>query len=590
MPLNPTGSEIPRSLTNVATTIDVALDGKADFAHNHNCGNASTRYGGAMYDDYDYFVDSAAGNDSNDGTNWAERRLTFRTVQGDSSPGDSIGVLRNQKHKARETIDDLAVGQWRPGNKPTLHYGKYIGGVSWGVAFSNAWGAVFTLSDDIVASSDGDITNFNTYFPGVWVGDTFLDWRLDGTTYNDQLAAVAANAGSFAIQKYNDIAADKDIRKNNVPAANGIVVYVHLPDSTTPVGKDIWITDTNGARVTGTTVLDGLKLIGNWSKDFLAILNAGSESKKIVRNCEILDFGSHGCVGPFQFENCLFRGAARRGMAGFDKNQAFSAINLYTPAYYAYDMVMSDLDISNVNTGIYGHTTGTNIGYKSLTINGDLKIRNATYGIQFDDYENYPFLLEQLQCNAILDVADVAQFCEARFHQYYDGGGTITLASTIDANRFGRQRMFELHGGTGYIRVKDTVIDSAHTVPVWLTTHNVLVFTDSLGGTLELDNVQDANAASGARRFVFDIDTANHKVHLILKNGTVLGDLVNHPSETTHKPLSLTVGAGCRFGWGGRTGPQIESFLTAQGVTHNISGQTTIVDISNNVLSSPGWK
>jgi hypothetical protein len=32
MPLNPTGSEIPRSLTQVGTTIDAALNGKADFA------------------------------------------------------------------------------------------------------------------------------------------------------------------------------------------------------------------------------------------------------------------------------------------------------------------------------------------------------------------------------------------------------------------------------------------------------------------------------------------------------------------------------------------------------------------------------
>jgi hypothetical protein len=571
------------------TTIEESVATKAAIVHNTYSGAASSKYGGDALDNYDLYIDVIDGADENDGTRWLRRKQTFASVL--SSPvGTKIGLLRDQNHKGRATINGLTVGQWRPGDKPTLHYGKYVGGASWEVAFGDAWGVVVPLSDNIVASTDTDIQNFNTYFPGVWVGGEFLDWRLDGTTYSDQLNAVAANPGSFAIQKFNDVSAHKDIRKNNVTASSGVILYVHLPDSSSPIGKDIWLTDTDGARVTGNTVLENLKLVGNWSKDFLSIVNAGSESKKIVRGCEILDFGAHGCVGPFEFHDCLFRGAARRGMAGFDKNQAFSGINLYTPAYNNYDLVMSDLDISNVNSGIYGHTTGTNVGYRSLTINGTLKIRNATYGIQFDDYEDYPFLTEPMQCNAVLDVADVAQFCEARFHQYYDGGGTITLAETIDANRFGRQRMFELHGGTAYVRVRDTIIDSAHTVPVWLASHNVLVFTDSLGGTLELDNVQDANAAAGGRRFVFDIETSNHNVHLILKNGTVLGDLVSHPSQTTHKPLSLTVGAGCRFGWGGRTGPQIEAFLSANNIPHDISGQTTIVDISNNVLSAPGWK
>jgi hypothetical protein len=106
--------------------------------------------------------------------------------------------------------------------------------------------------------------------------------------------------------------------------------------------------------------------------------------------------------------------------------------------------------------------------------------------------------------------------------------------------------------------------------------------------TLVLDNVVDLsdrpNRLLGPRN-----TSAQEAVNLVFTGRTKLQNLAFDASHTGDWPASLTVDAGCTFGWGNLTGPQIRDALDALSIPNNISNQTTILNIDGTVASAPGW-
>jgi hypothetical protein len=103
MPLNPTGSEIPRSLTQIGTTIDVALDGKADFVRitaNPSTATAASSYaitGSFSYDgtpitgpaSLDYVSANSWANSDGETSSLSVESGKWRLVYGDPLPQGS---------------------------------------------------------------------------------------------------------------------------------------------------------------------------------------------------------------------------------------------------------------------------------------------------------------------------------------------------------------------------------------------------------------------------------------------------------------------------------------------------------------------
>ena len=365
---------------------------------------------------------------------------------------------------------------------------------------------------------------------------------------------------------------------------------MNMPDASNPNTKNVKIIDQQGYCFDDDVFVSGIRFTGNASKDMISLFN--STGTKVFQNCEFTGYGCHGHVGPAEFHGCKFSGNARKGMAlGGSADQTFSGINLFYAAVYPRELTLSDLEIENAIFGIYGHgVTPATDGYPKVTINGLYKARNIGLGV------NWGFKVNITQVNAYCDFRDVGISAFATFSPftYCDGGGFIQMKKLILSG--GRAQLVDLGNGN-YVRLKNYIFQAGNTVDAGGFTQTFRLWdavsaTDTANPpTLELDGCIDVGWKTSARFVLNDGSSAFFSLNakLVLSGGTILGNLSTTASQTNF-PKRLDVGAGCQFGFGDRTGPQIEAALTAAGIPFSISGQTTIVNRDGSIASNPGWK
>lgn len=537
---------------------------------------------------YDYYVDVATGSNSNTGTSPAQAWATIEYAYASSSSGKTLALKKGQRHlrgatQSRANRSFVAYGAGASG--PILDARQNLSGKTWTLQSGNVWKTTVTLGQTTVS---GGTTANSTYY-GLWLDEDFLVWHVGGADIAANLAAVDADPGSFAINRTGSTVQDP----RGDTASTNYDVFVHMPDSADPNGAALLITNYSAASTLqgGTNV--GITFKGAWGKDSLGVA-AYNGAVPTFESCRFEDFGCHGYVGPCNLTDHYSSGMARPGYAGYSRNRsAGGAVNMFTDTALATTVLTFDgLDLSNANQGLYAHSSGTTTGiYKRWDITGSpFLIDNVTAGIQIDTpaATRLPMIIEGIQCTAPIAWTNLDQGFIVDSAWSFTGGGSITFSANPLSNA---TTLANFVGTAPSLTLKDTTIQNLLVPFPFSTVYNICYRVSDAthtAPTLTLDNVQDISLTDRKFKLPRSAGQIYHRCNIVLINGTVVGDLMDQATGTNY-PESLTVGAGCTFGMGDRTGPQIEAALTAAGITYSISHNTTIVNRAGAVLSSPGW-
>lgn len=538
----------------------------------------------------DYYVDPDA-SDSNNGLTFATAKKTLNSLISTLTGRQVIGLTTNKVHPLTSNITttnrikNVDVVKVKSGNFATLDLRKDLSANTWTLNSGTVWQTNVTFRDEML----GGGSSASTAYHGVWVNDVFMEWMVGGANIAANIASVIAKPGSFTIHANGS--SNQDPRVSTLAAGTVYVVYLNMPDASNPNTKNVKIIDQNGYFFDDNVFVSGVRFTGNAGKDLTACFNA--TGTKVFQNCEFNGFGCHGHVGPAEFHGCKFLGNARKGMAlSGTADQTFSGINLFYAAVFPREITLSDLEIANTVYAIFGHGIDPQVdGYPKITFNGIIKTTNCVYGI------NWGFKIPITQVNAYCDFRELGT-CAFSMTSHYtntycDGGGFISMKKLASS---GRANLVDFGNGN-YIRLKNYIFQAgnaldaggfAQTFRLW----DGFYATDTANPpTLELDGCIDVGWKTTARFVLNDGSSAFFPLNakLILSNGTILGNLSTLAAQTNF-PKRLDVGAGCQFGFGDRTGPQIEAALTAAGIPFSISGQTTIVNRDGSIASNPGWK
>jgi len=521
-----------------------------------------------------YFVDAVSGNDSNSGSS-AEPFATLSHALGLAASGEIIGLKGAQTHYHDTTQILRSVVSYGNGNAK-LDCRQIIGGLTWTFT-GGVWKTTVTFRNSTTAGG----LSANTTFYGLWHNEEWVQWQVGGADIAANIANVVATENSWTIHKTGST--NQDPRSDS---GTSFDVYVRLSGDTDPNSEDLRIADVNAFFIGSELIFDGIDFIGANSKDSIG---GGGSQTATLRNCTHIDFGQHGSVGYLNYFDYTASGKSRPGYGNATVyNRTGGGINLFTGSYYSTgDVRLHNVDLENATIAIYGHGSG-NQGYRSIIITGTLRIANSSIGINFDvtnGVTRVPFINNGIECSAAIYISGVTKAFIVDSDWSFFGGGMVSLGPNVVSGTV--VRLVEFIGTESIFRLKDTTIENTYPISIGRA---AFLYTRTSGLThttplLELDNVQDISV--NTNRFMINSND-ERLAHLILKNGTVLKNLHSATGQT-HYPAELTVEAGCTFGLGNRTGPEIESALTSASVPHSISHDTTIVALDNSVLSSPGW-
>jgi len=499
--------------------------------------------------------------------------------------GASIGLRGWQRHAVpTDVLSGFSLGNYS-GTPARLDLRQSLSGLTWTLDSGSVWKTTVTFTDQ----AGGNGTDVNSTYFGLWLTNTFLDWMVGGADIAENISDCEAEPGSFTIHKTGSTEEDPRTPGEN---STSFDVYVHLPDGSNPNGKDLLIASRDRYPSFQGGTHKNIEFVGAWGKDAIGVASY-SGAVPTFDGCRHLDFGCHGYVGPGHFRNHYARGKGRPGMTGYANGRsAGAAINCYTSSFLSTTtLAFHNLDLNDATNGLYAHGSN-NRGYKQWLITGIFKARNCGAAIQVDvpnTTTRESFLVDGIECSGYLDIegSGTAFICDATWR--FTGGGVVSVGNASGGSSV---TLVNFVGTTGYLLLKDATVESILTHVPFTTRHNLVNRTANASHsapTLELDNVQDVSATTDQKlKLPRSTGTIIHEVHLILKNGTILGSLMDQASGTNY-PESLTVGAGCTFGLGDRTGPEIEAAMTAAGKAHSISHNTTIVNRAGAILSNPGW-
>jgi hypothetical protein len=535
------------------------------------------------------YVDFVNGNDSNSGLTYALRKKTVQSMVTALTSGGTIGLQAGQYHPITNSTNFAAntFAKLGSGENAILDIRQFLSTLTWTLESGVVWKTEVTIRNNLPCNGTSDA---NTYYPGLWVDEILMEHMYEGADIAANIALVQAKPGSYTLHKKTSTI--KDIRFEsaaNVLSGTILVIYVNLPDSSNANGKNIKFNDQTGLNFP--TFVNGVTLIGSNGKDSS---NVTASAKSLTYK----DFGSHACICTSNLSNYKAYGKGTKGMLYADKNMSFSGINCFTTTDQNKDILYENVDIANVQAAIFGHGLGSNFGYNKMVINGYLKCHNSINLLSFTPLisganSGKDFIKNGVIVNASIYATKIkTAFVDANGWEI-NGGGYILL----DNHGIG--------GGAGLASVTKPQTTIIKNLAFEATQNNVIFSVSNLiystndsatPGTLILDNCIDLGWSSERRCIIPTGDNAftRNNIKLVLRNRTILGNLHDWDNRWAQGagafPKELTIEAGCQFGFGNRTGPQIEATLTANGTPFTISGQTTVVGMSGQILSAPGWK
>lgn len=535
---------------------------------------------------YDYYVDSVNGDDGNDGLTAGTAWATLVHALSESGPGNQIGLLSGGTYVPPITAFERGLAG--VAQRATIDARIDLSGLAWTLHSIAGNGAATYKTIATVAEAPTQLNGAtaNSFHLMLWgPSGELMTWVVGGASVSANITAMATTPGdSFTARRFGG--SNQDPRLETVSSETRYEIWAHLSDNTDPTGQAIKMTGSNLVVNASGGPYKNLRFIGNYGKDgnkFSAPADAPAGTIATIEDVDILDVPAHGQVGPVNGAGVIT--ITGRSIAG--SGLSFSsggAINVFTNIdALDQDLTFQTVDATDCGFAFYGHPSSASGGYRSVTI-ASLNALRCQYGIAFDPRsDSTPFV-----STCTVGAVDFEKI-ERAFTADGDltvGGGTIVFAGNDVVGMHSALRILtNFRRGGKTFTLRNLTWD--FNVPSGGFGVYILALCGSYAEqpTLVLDNCVDASPAA-RKAHMYDPNAG--QPHIEITGGSILGDLLTSPSQTA-LPASLTVTAGCTFGFGNRTGPDIESYLTAQGIPHSISHDTTIVNRSGTVLSSPGW-
>ncbi|MEF8708235.1 MAG: hypothetical protein V5B38_04860 [Candidatus Accumulibacter propinquus] len=171
-------------------------------------------YGTNLVSGFDFFVDSASGNNSNDGLSAAQAKQTLSTIT--LTPNLKIGLARGSVWKeqigsAATNVDGVVIGAYGTGQMPVIDCSEVSTGWSKTAGKTNVYEAVLTIAS---GSTGQFLRLYEDGAPLKWVSSTTLCDAAPGTIY----CATATSATTVTVYVHATGSGD--------PASNG-KLYEH---------------------------------------------------------------------------------------------------------------------------------------------------------------------------------------------------------------------------------------------------------------------------------------------------------------------------------------------------------------------------
>ncbi|SMX27312.1 hypothetical protein TRP8649_01415 [Pelagimonas phthalicica] len=450
----------------------------------------------------------------------------------------------------------------------------------------NEGNGVFSTQINLADPHTPGGTGSNTTYFGVWHGSEFLDWIVGGADIAANLSTLAAEEAGFAVNVSGST--EQDIR-SDASTTGPFDLFVKLPGGGDPTGQALFCSDKASHGFFNGQTVRKARMIGAFSKDSLGVSDYGDPATFV--DCEVIGAGGHAWVGPALLTRHAAIGEPRSGMFDAAHGRASgAAVNFYSPQFNSdMGLTIDGLTAKNFAKAVYAHGSG-NQCYRKVFVSGLVTIDNCRSGFDEDAVGAglLPVYSAGILSDAELRVTAIDNMFKCAGVWEFLGGGRIDTTANPVTNT---TNLVTFAGANSHLTLKDTVIAGGAANSLSYKNQLCVRSTGSVfnAPTLVLDNVRDES--DNDKRFLWvrwPSDVTVEQSHLVLKGGTVLKDLADQAGRTNF-PASITVEAGCTFGFGNRTGPELEAALTAAGVPHYISRDTTIVGVDGLVLSAPGW-
>lgn len=553
------------------------------------------------------FVDAELGDDANAGTAAAPMQ-TLNLAAAGLGPGDTIALRAGQYHMIEGDIFGSSaaasptITAYGAGTYPVLDARQQIGGLVWTSLGANAWVTNVTFRDPS-PFNDGTIDKTSRHYR-LFVDDEALVWQTGGSSITLNNAIVNAVAGSWGLNIVGQ--SDPDPR---LGADNGVDhrVVIHMPDGSDPNGRNIKISDRQVIAQIFGAAIKRFSVVGGLTKDGFRATSTDAGTMALIDGYRHIGFAANGHAGLCNLSGHIEvegRGIEDHALEAVDQ-AAGSALNLYTDDDHTTRTLTVDtncvIDMRGALRGIYGAsktTAGIYGGIKNFVMRQGSCVFASNLGTVyrfdngFDDNGETPFIRDKCVTRDTF-AKDVANFINSRVPDWTHIGGEVDFRSDLEP--FGSMAILADIGGGTALTIENLEFRFTGDHDALGGHCNILASRSGIADvTLILKNCHDRTVvtpevrAGCLHRLTTDGIRAS-EMFLELTGGTTLGDLMDTYHGTNY-PAGLIAGGGTTFGMGDRTGPEIEAALTAAGVPHTISGQTTIVSRDGVTLSYPGWK
>lgn len=470
------------------------------------------------------------------------------------------------------------VGYKRNKNEVILSNRKDLSNLVWTLDSGDIWKTTYNFTDNPAILLNG--SNANSFHFALWDEENKkLNWIVGGLSIEANKSKMIP--GSIVCHFSNSTVQDIRLDKGE----ESITLYVWLPDGSNPSGRKLKAIDfmknrKGNKRITGSisNIIKGY----NYDKDNIRFDVDSFDRAPNINNLQSMDCPSHGFVGLANILGIYkYIGRGVEGALGYlsaNRNiinrSIGGGLTLYSDVFYPnLDLNLKNLEINNSSNAVYGHGTLSNLGFNSLNIDV-LKVRNSNNCIKFDPTTTGQSFVKNGVIVNYIDAINV------------DGGFISTgnlvvnqgLINTSDDNQTINKPFFTLlsNGVTSeeltwnlkninFINNKTYVSFSSQIILVDTSPSVVGIHT------LILDNFKDNSTED--KQLHLPRKAGLIPVHLILKNGTILGDL--QPRNVLVYPKQITVEPGVTFGFGGRDFNSLIEYFDSMDVIHNLNELTS---------------
>jgi len=528
---------------------------------------------------------SQAGNDTTGDGSYLLPYATITKAMAQTAAGDVIGIRNGGNHltgafknfSGADRRSFVGVGPFRI--PAILDFRQYVGGLSWADNGDGTWKATVTHRD--TAQPVNNPNNAAESLFSLWSGKTMMQWVVGGTSIAANQAAVAAAPDpAFTVHKTGTSAQDPR-------TVSGGTSYVYITNIN-PSGGDFYVADRTGFSIQSGAHRN-VTFLGMMNKDNINTgpnVAAQSNGTPAFWNMTTYGHGSHGITGPhFLRGHCYADGSPNPGSGvGDAKGRSLGyGFNVYNDIYADIALTGDYLYARDVVAALFGHGQGgVRGGYKS----GHYK---SIIGANTSRLISISTTLgEQAFFADGLTVDHVATEEGAYTGQGFEIDGMWTIGSdamrskiVLDPSPYGlpnSQFFANFNGVSSGLTLTNCDITFERETSLFVRNN---LFARQATATsvppVVLDGVRDLSAPRNCGT-LWQSSSTGSKVGLIIKGGSQLWSLTRGNTLASSLPHEITIKADCRAGIGNLPDGALQTYLDAQGVSHDIEAGVELVN------------